>query len=152
VIIDWGLFYSLQSRRTSVEEARKSMTKVLLAEHDLELLSTYACDLERNGFGIIRAINGKQAISQFVETSPEIIIIDHDLPDSNASEILQKILTIRPQTKAILLTSNREDIVNSEHFGLELFLLKPVSSETIVRSSVALSDLKSRPQLIIVAR
>jgi DNA-binding response OmpR family regulator len=128
------------------------LTKVLLAEDDPETLSLYASELERNNFGIITARNGKEAIAKFIEHSPQIVILDHELSNPNALDVLRKILAVRPQTKAMMLTFKCAVLDEAERLGLELFLLKPVSPQLIVRSALALSDVKSRPQLMIVTR
>lgn len=128
------------------------MTKVLLAEQEPELLGQYALELERNNFGIITAKDGNEAMGKFVEHSPEIVILDCELPNAGGLEVLRKILTIRPQTKIVMLTGNCQDIQEAEQIGLEIFLLKPVSPTTLVKSTVALSDLKGRPPLMIVTR
>lgn len=128
------------------------MTKVLLAEHDPELLCVYASELERNKFGIVTSIDANEAVGKFVEHAPEIAILDYDLPNGGGLDVLRKILTIRPQTKIVMLTSKGQDIEEAEQIGLELFLLKPVSPQLLVRSTVALSDTKSRPPLMVVTR
>jgi DNA-binding response OmpR family regulator len=128
------------------------LTKILLAEHDPELLAAYASELERNHFGIITATDGKGAIEKFVEHLPEIVVIDLDLTDSKGLDVLKAVLTTNPRTKVVVLTGRGQDLEQAERLGLELFLLKPTSPQTLVESVIAIVDLKSRPQLVIVTR
>ncbi len=125
---------------------------MLLAEHDPELLGLYGSELERNNFGTITAKNGKEAIGKFIENSPEIVILDQEMSNPGGLDVLRRILAIRPQTKIIMLTMKSAVLDEAERLGLELFLLKPVSPQLIVASVLALSDVKSRPQLMIVTR
>jgi DNA-binding response OmpR family regulator len=129
------------------------LTKVLLAEHELDLLGLYASDLERNGFAVVTARDGKEAVARFLEESPpEIAIVDYDLPKISGHDVVLKILTLRPQAKIIMLTKRGSDVEEAERIGLEIFLLKPVSAQTMVKSVRALATTRAKSQMVIVTR
>jgi two-component system response regulator len=68
-----------------------------------------------------------------VEPTPKVILLDLKLPKVDGLEVLQRIKS-DPQTRVIpvvVLTSSREqrDLVDSYHFGVNSYIVKPVDFE-----------------------
>lgn len=88
------------------------MKKILLVEDDQILLKMYSEKFQRNGYEIIVAADGEQALEQVDLLKPDFIILDLMLPKLNGNLVLKK-LKENPQTRdipvAILSVMPEED-------------------------------------------
>jgi two-component system, cell cycle response regulator len=87
------------------------------------------------------ARNGAEAMSQFLEHSPCIVITDWMMPDFSGVELCQRIRAenSRPYTYIILMTSNteKENLVNALGAGADDYLTKPFDpGEMLARMGV----------------
>ncbi|MHB8859803.1 MAG: response regulator [Thermoleophilia bacterium] len=98
-----------------VAPARRSQPQILVAEDDLEESRRTAGILERQGFGVIQATDGKQAMALALEQSPDIIIIDFQLPGTGIFDVLT-FLRDHPLTvnTPIIVTTGKDISRNDE--------------------------------------
>lgn len=75
-------------------------TTILLAEDDLILAELYTDRLKQEGFAVIHASNGVDALSFVSEYSPNLIILDIMMPRMNGLDVL-KALKENPETNHI---------------------------------------------------
>jgi two-component system response regulator YesN len=77
-----------------------------------------------------------EALEHAAKKKPDLIISDLRMPDMDGLELLDRVRSISPQTRVILLTAYGDwellqDVVKR---GGEAMLLKPSSNEEILRS------------------
>lgn len=65
--------------------------KILMVEDDSSFAEPLIKFFRFNGFTVVWAKNGKRGIEYFVKESPDIILLDVDLPDINGFEVAKKI-------------------------------------------------------------
>lgn len=66
------------------------MAKMVLIVEDNELdMKLFNNLLDANGFGVLQAINGKEAFSKAKEHHPDLIIMDVQLPEASSLEVTQ---------------------------------------------------------------
>lgn len=85
---------------------------ILLVDDDLTLREMYDDRLKAEGFDIIQASNGEEAIAKARETKPNIILLDVMMPKINGFDVLKQ-LKEDPDTKdipVILLTALIQDV------------------------------------------
>lgn len=75
-------------------------TTILLAEDDVILAELYADRLKQEGFTVVHANNGEDALHMVTETPPALIILDIMMPKMNGLDVL-KTLKDNPATKDI---------------------------------------------------
>ncbi|MBI5869618.1 MAG: response regulator [Actinobacteria bacterium] len=92
-----------------VSPGRRSQPQVLVADSDREAAHRTASILERQGFGVIHASDGKDAIDLALEQSPDIIIVDFNLPDVASYDVVS-FLRNHPITvdTPVIVTTERE--------------------------------------------
>jgi DNA-binding response OmpR family regulator len=103
-------------------------TKILIVEDDLFLRRLCQKKLEKEGFEVILAEDGREGIKQAKKTSPDLILLDIILPNIDGFEVL-KILKDEVSTKLIpiILLSNlgqKEDINKGLALGASDYLIK----------------------------
>jgi len=80
--------------------------------------------------------NGTEGIRKALELSPDVVLMDLNMPDMTGIEAIRKILEVKPDTKILMLTVSEddEDLFNAVRAGAMGYLLKNVESERLVSS------------------
>jgi len=87
-------------------------TTILLAEDDVILAELYSDRLKQEGFNVVHANNGEDALRLVGETDPALIILDIMMPKMNGLDVL-KALKDNPATKdtpVIIVTALVQEI------------------------------------------
>ncbi len=67
------------------------MKKILLAENDTFLISIYANQLRKSGYSTSIARDGEIVIDRIKDISPDLLILDSDLPKTEGFSILKRL-------------------------------------------------------------
>jgi CheY-like chemotaxis protein len=116
------------------------MPKVLLVEDDNNLREIYEARLQAEGYEIVSAKDGEEALVVAKEAKPDLIISDVMMPKISGFEMLD-ILRNTPglkDTKVIMLTAlgQAEDQSRADRLGADRYLVKSqVTLEDIVKVS-----------------
>jgi len=118
--------------------------KVLIVEDDEFLLQMYSTKLELEGFKVVEAMNGLQGLKAAQKESPDLILLDLNLPEMNGFEVLSQLKRdeATKNIKVLVLTnySQKEDIDRCLELGADDYLIKAhfVPSEVIAKIKVIL--------------
>ncbi|HDL6964633.1 TPA: envelope stress response regulator transcription factor CpxR [Yersinia enterocolitica] len=108
------------------------MHKILLVDDDRELTSLLKELLEIEGFNVVTAYNGEQALN-LLDSSIDLLLLDIMMPLKNGIETL-KVLRQNYQTPVIMLTARGSEL--DRVLGLELgaddYLAKPFNDRELV--------------------
>ncbi len=104
------------------------MTKILLVEDDSNLREIYGARLEAEGYQILSANDGEEALAIAVREHPELIITDIMMPKISGFDMLD-ILRSTPETKdtkIIVMTalSQEEDRERGKTLGADHYIVK----------------------------
>ena len=116
------------------------MPKILLVEDDNNLREIYEARLQAEGYQIVSAKDGEEALVVAKAERPDLIISDVMMPKISGFEMLD-ILRNTPElreTKIIMLTAlgQAQDQTRASNLGADLYLVKSqVTLEDIVKSS-----------------
>src|SRR5690606_10953030 len=103
--------------------------KILVVDDDLDSLKLIGLMLQRNGYEVIAANAGNQAIAKAANERPDLIILDVMMPDMNGYEVCRR-LRKNADTKGIpiiMFTANTliDDKVAGFEAGADDDLTKP---------------------------
>ncbi|MER2470979.1 envelope stress response regulator transcription factor CpxR [Photorhabdus laumondii] len=108
------------------------MHKILLVDDDRELTSLLKELLEMEGFNVVIAHDGEQAL-KFLDDSIDLLLLDIMMPRKNGITTLKE-LRLHHQTPVIMLTARGSDL--DRVLGLELgaddYLAKPFNDRELV--------------------
>lgn len=84
------------------------MYKIMIAEDDPFIRRLFTKVLQKNGYEIIEATNGKEAVRLFdnLNEKPNLIIVDFKMPEVNGLEMTNEILERDPNTNIIMITGD----------------------------------------------
>lgn len=111
---------------------------ILLVDDDLTLREMYDDRLKAEGFDIIQASNGEEAIQKAKETKPNVVLLDVMMPKINGFDVLKQ-LKEDPETKdipVIILTALIQDVdrMQGKKLGAADYIVK---SETMPGEVIA---------------
>ncbi|WP_458415021.1 response regulator transcription factor [Schinkia sp. CFF1] len=109
------------------------MKTILVVEDEMAISIVLKAYLEKAGFTVIQAYNGKQAIEKFEEDKPLLVLLDVMLPDFNGWSVLQYIRE-RSSCPVIMLTAlgDIDNKLNGFNEGADDYLSKPFIGEEVV--------------------
>lgn len=129
------------------------MAKVMLVEDDNNLREIYEARLAAEGYDIVAAQDGEEALALAVKERPDLIIADIMMPKVSGFDMLD-ILRSTPETKhakIIMMTalSQAEDKARAEKLGADRYLVKSqVTLEDVVKvASEMLSTIENNPEV-----
>jgi two-component system, repressor protein LuxO len=118
----------MSARPVSRETPRPN---VLLIEDMPSLQLVYKSVLMSAGHGVRVAGTAADGMAQFVETVPDVVLLDLVLPDRDGLEVMQDMLALHPETAVIVITANGSinKAVEAMRAGAHEFLVKPFDEQ-----------------------
>jgi two-component system alkaline phosphatase synthesis response regulator PhoP len=115
---------------------------VLVVDDEEDLLSLLEYNLEQEGFEVVLARDGVEAIEQTRAHEPDLIILDVMMPKMDGIEVCERLRKdAHLRTIPIMMLTARteeEDQVEGLDVGADIYLGKPVSVSVIVSQTKAL--------------
>ena len=98
--------------------------------------------LEKQGYKVEAAANGREALQLFMERPFELVLLDHRMPDMNGDEVLAAMKKINPLVHAIMITAFGAvgTAVRVMQLGADDFLEKPVDLEELLTKIRVIED------------
>ena len=119
-------------KTNEVLSPRRGTETVLLAEDDTDIRELIKAVLENNGYTVIEAIDGTDAIEKFSENKDniEVAIVDLVMPKRTGFEVFDEIKKICPVVKIIFMSGYTVDFFETYGYRIEdlNLIFKPVSS------------------------
>ena len=112
-------------------------TKKILVVDDEEVTTELAKTfLERHGFIVICAYNGKEALDLARAEKPDLILLDVMLPDIDGYEVCKDLKNEEPfKTTPILMFTAKglnRDVERGREVGADEYIIKPFSGKALV--------------------
>jgi DNA-binding response OmpR family regulator len=117
-----------------------SQRVVLVVEDDPDTLNLLKLTLRRAGMNVVGATDGKQAIRKWMETNPNIVLLDIMMPEMDGWETLSQLRAVT-EAPIIMLSamSQKENVVRGLREGADDYVSKPfVGDEVVARVEAAL--------------
>ncbi len=103
--------------------------KILVVDDDLDTLKLVGMMLQRQGFNIVAAINGAQALSKVTAEKPDLILLDVMMPDIDGFEVCRRVRAdpAYASTPILMFTAKTQvdDKVQGFEAGADDYLPKP---------------------------
>jgi len=110
-----------------------SKYKILAVDDEKRMVRFIQLNLEQDGFQVITAYNGTDALEQVRTQLPDLILLDVMMPDINGFDVLRKIREVNT-VPVIMLTAKGEedDRIQGLELGADDYITKPFSPRELV--------------------
>ena len=111
----------------------KRRYRILVVDDEERMVRFIRLNLEHDGFEVLVAFNGRQALDRVREDLPDLVLLDVMMPDMDGFEVL-RMLREFSDVPVIMLTarSMEEDIVHGLELGADDYITKPFSPRVLV--------------------
>jgi len=121
---------------------KENVTRILLVDEEEDILEFVSCNLEREGFKVFTARNGREAIQMVTKVKPDLVILDVMMPEMDgiaACEEIRKLPGCRDVVIAFL-TARGEDYSQIAGFdaGADDYITKPIRPKVLISRVKAL--------------
>ncbi len=106
---------------------------LLLVEDDALLRRVLTHDLTDRGHVVRSVPNALEALREFNAQTPELVILDLNLPDLDGAQALKMMRAVNQDTPVVVASGRDQDdeVVRLLHEGADDYLIKPFSSEQL---------------------
>lgn len=102
--------------------------RILVVDDDPDILASTALSLRAEGAEVVTAEDGNTAVSLFLASRPDGVVLDMMLPRRSGFLVLEKIRDAPDPPPVIMVTANqgRRHMTYAENLGVTAYLVKPV--------------------------
>lgn len=108
---------------------------VLVVDDEPSMRLALTESLRRNGYGVIQAMDGQQAIERLGKEKPWLVLTDIKMPRVGGLQVLKEVKKRSPGTNVVVMTAygTVETAVEAMKEGASDFLLKPFAADALER-------------------
>lgn len=121
------------------------MEKVLCVDDDLSLLRLYEDELTEEGYAVVLARDGKEALAKFEKESPQVVVMDIRMPVMDGIEALTTLLGRDRQVPVILNTAYPQYRENFMTWGAEAYVIKSSDLTELKQKIREVLDRRKKP-------
>jgi adenylate cyclase len=115
---------------------KRDQARILVVDDEPDLIDTIGCRLEANGYEVLTATNGQEALDRAAADRPDLILLDNNMPVMSGLEVLQQ-LGESPQLRdipVIMCTALCEptDISAAQSCGITDYVTKPFDCAELI--------------------
>ena len=121
---------------------KKKDIKILLVDDEPDILEIVGYNLSQEGYKVVKASNGREAIVMAKKERPQLIIMDVMMPEMDGMEACENIRKIPELAQVIItfLTARSEDYSQLAAFevGADDYITKPIKPKLLISKVKAL--------------
>ena len=103
-----------------------------MVDDDREMVNVISQRLEKNNILVLgKGYNGKDAVLLFQKFKPDIVILDLKMPQYDGKYAIDKIKTMNPEAKILVITGHTE--MEFDKSKVSKILYKPYNIEELLR-------------------
>lgn len=114
-------------------ESQFQNRRILAVDDEERMVHFIRLNLEQDGFQVIEANNGQQAMDKLRQTLPDLVLLDVMMPDFDGFEVL-RLIRENNDVPVIMLTakSEEDDRIQGLEGGADDYITKPFSPRELV--------------------
>ncbi|MFL5665141.1 MAG: response regulator transcription factor [Ktedonobacteraceae bacterium] len=108
-------------------------TTILIVDDDLQLLQLVALNLELEGYAVLLAGDGQQALTQIETHAPDLVLLDVMMPRMNGFAVCHRVREFSTVPIIIITAQARsQDKVRGLDLGADDYLTKPLNMDELL--------------------
>jgi two-component system response regulator PilR (NtrC family) len=118
--------------------------KILVVDDEEIIRDSLSYILEKEGYEVDKAENGKTAYDKMIANHFDLVITDIEMPVMRGTELLEKIKTLNVQTSVIVITAfgSLETAITALRNGASDYILKPVEFDELLIKTKRLFEVR----------
>ena len=118
--------------------------KILVVDDEEIIRDSLFYILEKEGYTVDKAENGKVAYEKMIANHFDLVITDIEMPMMKGTELLEKIKTLNYQTSVIMITAfgSLETAITALRNGASDYILKPVEFDELLIKTKRLFEIR----------
>src|SRR5580704_8657433 len=115
---------------------KKMAKKILVVDDERHIVRLVQVNLERAGYTVVTAFDGKEALEKVESEKPDLVVLDVMMPYMDGFEVLKN-LRKNPETRelpVIMLTAKAQDadVFRGWQSGVDCYLTKPFNPMELI--------------------
>ena len=108
--------------------------KIPLVDDETGNIDTLRILLRGDGYDVVAALSGREAVEMLPEASPDIVLTDIRMPGTTGLEVMAKAHEVDPETAVILMTAQASlhTAVRAVNEGAYYYLQKPFANDELL--------------------
>jgi two-component system chemotaxis response regulator CheY len=110
------------------------MPKILVVDDAVYVRLRLSRLLSENGYQVLEAADGRQAITMYQEHRPDGVLMDIVMPEMDGLAALKELCTLDEQARVVMLTSVHEQstVLDAIRSGAMDFVVKPFDDQRLL--------------------
>lgn len=131
------------------------MSKILVIDDDISICETLDLYLTEEGYDVHTATTGTDGLNTFVETSPEVVILDIRLPDIDGFTVLEDLQKEVDNFKVIMITAHHDmdTAISAMKKGAFDYIHKPINVDELdmtIKKAINVLDMERKMNGLLV--
>lgn len=105
--------------------------RILLVDDEEGIQLLYREEFEDEGYEVISAYNGDEALERFTENPPDLVILDINMPGMSGIEVLRRMKEINPDLPVILSSAYQEYKQDFGSWASEEYIVKSANMDEL---------------------
>jgi DNA-binding response OmpR family regulator len=119
---------------------RHSPEHILVVDDDVTVREALGEVLALQGYRVHLAGDGREAVRQFLDRPPDLILLDVNMPDITGWQTFEILAQFYPAVPVTIITARPGQVNRAADFGANAFLEKPLDIPELLRIVRALLD------------
>ncbi|MEP6760202.1 MAG: response regulator [Sporichthyaceae bacterium] len=116
----------------------QALGRVLVVDDSEVIRALITMNLELEGFDVVTAVDGQDALDKIYDVRPDVITIDVKMPRLDGFDTVAR-LRADPRTSTVKIAmvtacAQEVDVRRGERVGVDAYLTKPFDPEALVRT------------------
>jgi len=109
-------------------------SRVLIIDDERSVRENIAAYLEDSDFEVFEAENGRIGLERFRTVSPDVVLVDIDMPELNGFEVLKQVRSASDEIPVVIISGAGEvaNAIEASRLGAWDFVLKPIHNMAVV--------------------
>lgn len=107
------------------------MKKILLVDDEESIHLLYREELEEDGYEVHSALSGEEALEKLNIISPDLVILDINMPGMNGIDVLRRMKEMHPHLPVILCSAYQEFKQDLASWASDAYIVKSANLEEL---------------------